>query len=42
MEIDHGSFCRTIRLPVQVDLGRVESTYDNGLLWIRLTLRAPG
>ena len=42
MEIDHGNFCRTIRLPVQVDLGRIESNYDNGLLWIRLSLRAPG
>jgi HSP20 family molecular chaperone IbpA len=42
MEIDHGRFCRTIRLPEHVDLVRVESEYDNGLLWIRLPLRAPG
>jgi HSP20 family protein len=42
MEIDHGPFCRTIRLPDQIDLTKVESEYRSGLLWIRLPLREPG
>lgn len=41
MEIDHGRFCRMLRLPDQVDLLRVESEYVDGLLWIRLPLREP-
>jgi HSP20 family protein len=41
MEIDHGPFCRTIALPDQVDLSRVQSRYENGLLWIDLPLRDP-
>lgn len=42
MEIDHGPFARTIALPDQVDLSRVESHYDHGWLWIRLPLRDHG
>ncbi|MCC6579066.1 MAG: Hsp20/alpha crystallin family protein [Phycisphaeraceae bacterium] len=42
MEIDHGPFRREIKLPEQVDLSRVESHYDGGLLWIYLPLRNPG
>lgn len=39
MEIDHGPFCRVLDLPPEVDLNRVESHYDNGLLWVTLPLR---
>lgn len=42
MEVDHGPFCRRIRLPGQVDIARVESTYSEGLLWVRLPLRDHG
>jgi HSP20 family protein len=42
MEVDHGPFCRVIRLPDQVDLARVQSNYDQGMLWIHLPLREPG
>lgn len=42
MEIDHGPFCRVMALPPDVDLTRVESNYDNGMLWIRLPLRGQG
>jgi len=42
MEIDHGPFCRVIVLPDHVDLGRVQSRYDNGMLWVTLPLRDPG
>ncbi len=39
MEIDHGPFCRVINLPEQVELHKVESRYQDGLLWIDLPLR---
>ena len=39
MEIDHGPFCRAVALPDNIDVGQVESRYDNGLLWVRLPLR---
>jgi HSP20 family protein len=42
MEIDHGPFCREIPLPDQVELSRVTSEYQAGLLWVRLPLRNPG
>lgn len=42
MEIDHGPFARTIPLPEQVDLSRVNSNYEHGWLWIRLPFRDPG
>ena len=42
MEINHGSFCRTVSLPGDVDIARVESQYKRGLLWIRLPIREPG
>ena len=41
MEIDHGPFCRTLALPEHVDLKRVNSTYRDGLLWVRMPLRPP-
>lgn len=39
MEIEHGTFCREISLPLDVDLSRVGSTFEQGLLWIHLPLR---
>jgi len=42
MEIDHGSFRRSITLPTNVALERVESVYADGLLWVRLPLIEPG
>jgi len=42
MEIDHGPFARSIPLPEQIDLAHVESTYEQGWLWIRLPFREPG
>lgn len=41
MEIDSGPFCREIAIPSEVRLDQVESSYENGLLWIRLPLRSP-
>jgi len=38
MEIDHGPFCRQVRLPDQIDLEAVESRYEDGMLWIELPL----
>jgi len=42
MEIDHGVFCRQIGLSDQVDASKIDSRYENGLLWIILPLRVPG
>ncbi|XAM00294.1 Hsp20/alpha crystallin family protein [Phycisphaeraceae bacterium D3-23] len=39
MEIDAGPFERTLALPIEVDLDRVTSRYDDGLLWIELPLQ---
>ncbi|KAA6184635.1 Hsp20/alpha crystallin family protein [Thiohalocapsa marina] len=38
-EIARGSFCRTMRLPVEVAGDKVEATFDKGLLEIRLPKR---
>jgi HSP20 family protein len=40
MEIDHGAFCRTLKLPSDVNAGGIEATYRNGLLWIRIPKKA--
>jgi len=40
MEIDHGRFCRTLALPEDVDLDRIEASYRGGLLWVRMPKRA--
>jgi HSP20 family protein len=34
MEIDYGGFAREIPLPDNVDLERVRTHWDNGILWI--------
>ena len=36
MEIDHGSFCREVELPEDVDRKRIAANYRNGMLWIEL------
>lgn len=36
MEIDHGDFCRTLRLPGNVASDRIEARTENGFLRIRL------
>lgn len=41
MEIDHGPFCRVVPVPEQIDLRRVTSEFRDGLLWVRLPMRAP-
>ena len=40
MEIDHGQFRRVIALPESVDIRRVETRFEIGLLWIRLPVKA--
>ncbi|MBV9274650.1 MAG: Hsp20/alpha crystallin family protein [Verrucomicrobia bacterium] len=39
MEIDYGPFARAISLPEDVDLERIRSEWDNGLLWIEIPRR---
>jgi len=39
LEIDSGEFERELRLPPDVDPGRVTAEQENGLLWIRLPIR---
>jgi len=39
MEIDSGPFERTLGLPRDVDAGRIEARYRDGLLWIELPRR---
>jgi HSP20 family protein len=36
MEIDHGSFCREVELPLDVDRERIRANYRNGMLWIEI------
>jgi HSP20 family protein len=36
MEIDHGTFCRTIEVPAGVTEAEIEATYHLGMLWITL------
>ena len=36
MEIDHGSFCREVELPLNVDRDRIVASYRNGVLWIEI------
>ena len=38
MEIDHGPFCRKIRLPGKIDLARAENQHVDGPLRIRMPL----
>jgi len=36
MEIDHGQFCRTLKLPTDVEVDLIEASYKSGFLWIHL------
>lgn len=36
MEIDHGSFCRTVELPKDAAQEKITATYRDGLLWIEI------
>ncbi len=36
MEIEHGSFCRELDLPADVDANRIAARYKDGILWIDL------
>ena len=36
MEIDHGTFCREVELPLNVDRDRITANYRNGMLWIEI------
>lgn len=36
MEIDHGSFCRVVEIPLDVHQERIVAEYADGLLWIHL------
>ena len=36
MEIDHGSFCRTVEIPATVIEKKITATYADGLLWVTL------
>ena len=40
MEIDHGKFCRSLELPEDVDMDRVEANYKSGFLWIHVPKRS--
>ncbi len=39
MEIDAGMFLREVRLPADVDLSRVESRYDQGMLRVTVPMK---
>ena len=36
MEIDHGTFCRTIEVPANVEQDQIAANYHLGMLWITL------
>jgi len=36
MEIDHGSFARTLKLPRDADVDNITASYGGGYLWVRL------
>jgi HSP20 family protein len=36
MEIDHGTFCRTVEVPANVEQDRISANYHLGMLWITL------
>lgn len=40
MEIDHGEFSRSLKLPCDADDEAVNATYRGGYLWIRLPKKA--
>ncbi len=40
MEIDHGTFCRSVEIPANVDATGISATYKEQLLWVWLPKRA--
>ena len=40
MEIDHGQFCRTVDLPEDADIDKIDAAYKTGLLWIKVPKKA--
>lgn len=36
MEIDHGPFHREVELPADIEHGKIEAAYANGVLWIEI------
>lgn len=36
MEIDHGSFCRAIEIPANVEAKHISAKYEQGFLWVSL------
>jgi HSP20 family molecular chaperone IbpA len=36
MEIDHGTFCRTVEVPSGVEEEEIAANYHVGMLWITL------
>ena len=36
MEIDHGTFCRTVEVPTNVEHEQIDANYHQGMLWITL------
>ena len=42
MEIDHGSFSRSLEMPSNVDEKAISAHYDTGLLWITLPKASGG
>ena len=41
MEIDHGTFCRTVEVPSNVDEDKIAANYHLGMLWITLPKKDP-
>ncbi len=42
MEIDHGTFCRTVEMPSGVDQEGIVANYHVGMLWITLPKKGGG
>ena len=40
MEIDHGTFCRNIEIPANVEQNQIAANYHLGMLWITLPKKA--
>ena len=39
MEIDHGTFCRTVEIPANVEAAAISANYKEGMLWVTLPKR---
>lgn len=36
MEIDHGTFHRSVQMPANVDIDKIEARHRNGMVWIEM------